>query len=496
MIKKELFELIEISVGDRDFNPGKISKSLESKNTLVKLHALEVLRNNYTFDLTGTVLKRIFDREKKVRIKASETLTIDPLFAFEQRAEFAGTKSNSRGRGIYLEALFSEKRKRDLSAIVKGITDSDFQYSIEDFAMLPGVENLELEQIFSGSKKKFLEEFKKLRQQYHRGKYPPQIAVAPSYRCNLDCSYCYANDLMTVFPGDMTLDRFKKVLDTLNPGNTVKRVSFIGGEPVIFPGLNPFIEELKKRNLDFYFATNGIIEPGAFKTIIKHRNLVSVTVHIEKDDFYSQDKKEKLVANVKSLGEKNINTIIRYNLLEPSNRDWNFLSKYMELLPAFAFSFAIVFPSQSGHVNYVQLKNLKDFSPKIISLIRFLKEGNAHRDFNVKVVFAKPYPPCIFNEEELKFVLKNAEYKNVCEIDKNHYTNNICINPDSSYFPCMALTHRKYRGEKILPFEELKIENKSTAGFLVKKPLMTECEECRLFLLGVCQAACYSYVES
>ena len=493
MIEKELFELIEMSVGEQPVKFEKISKSLDNGSSLVKLHALEVLRNNYTFDLTGKVLKLIFDREKKVRAKASETIKIDPLFAFEQREEFAGTKSNSRCRGIYLEELFSEKRKRELSAVVKEITDSDFHCSIVDFAMLPGIENLELEHIFFGSKKKYLEEFKKYRRQYFLGKYAPQIAVAPSYRCNLDCSYCYANDLITVFKEDMTLEQFKKLLDTLNPGNAVKRVSFIGGEPAIFPGLNQFIEESKKRNLDFYFATNGIVEPGAFKAILKHRNLISVTVHIEKDDFYSKDKKEKLLANVKSLGEKNINTIIRYNLLEPSNRDWNFLSKYMDLLPGFTFSFAIVFPSQSGHVNYVQLKNLKDFSPKIISLITFLKEEKTHKNF--KVVFSKPYPPCIFSEEELKFILKNTEYKNVCEIDKNHYTNNICINPDLTYFPCMALTHRKYRGEKILLFEELKIVNKSIAGFLVKKPLMKECEDCRLFLLGVCQAACYSYVE-
>jgi radical SAM protein with 4Fe4S-binding SPASM domain len=164
----------------------------------------------------------------------------------------------------------------------------------------------------------------------------------------------------------------------------------------------------------------------------------------------------------------------------------------MDMLPEFKFSFAVVFPSQSGRVDYVRLNNLEDFSNKIISMISFLKEKAGEKNF--RAVFAKPYPPCFFSEEDLKFILKNVEYKNVCEIDKNSYTNNTCINPDLSYFPCVALTADRYRGEKIPPFDQLKTENKARAGFLVHKALLEECGNCRLFHLGVCQAACYAYV--
>lgn len=493
MIENQLFELIEMAVGEQPVKHGKISAALENENNLVKLHALEVLKNNYTFALTGKVLKLVFHRDEKVRAKASETIKIDPLFAFEQREEFAGTESSAGGRGIYLEALFSEERKRELANVVNEINDTDFHNAIEDFARLPGAANLETAGVFSRSKEKFLAQFKRHRRQYFQAKYTPQIAVAPSYKCPLDCFYCFANDLITTFQEDMTLEGFRKLLDTVNNGKALKRVGFLGGEPAIFPGLNCFAGELKKRNLDFYIATNGVVPAGAFNEILKQRNLINVTVHIEKDDFYRREQEEKLLANVKTLGEENIDTVIRYNLLEPANRDWDFLLKYMDLLPAFTFSFAVVFPSQSGHVNYIGLEKLKNFSGKIVSLLGFLEEHREGRNF--KVVFAKPYPPCVFSEEEFKFILKNAEYKNVCEIDKNHYTNNLCVNPDLSYFPCMALTEEKYRGEKILPFEKLQKENRAIAGSLVKKPLMKECEDCRLFLLGVCQAACYAYVE-
>jgi len=492
VLEEELFELIQISLGEKPFKIEKILRSLKNKNNLVKLSALELVNNHYNFDLTGKVLELVFDSEIKVRTKAADTLLLDPFFAFEKREEFTNIK-NTPGRGeIYLEKLFSPKRTAELSTIIKKTKDLDFSRFIEDFAHIPGVENLDLDFIFTDSKKKFSKKFEKYRQSYFQKKYPPQVSLAPSYCCNLDCFYCYAHDLNESFPDEMTLDQFKKLLDTVNPDNVVKRVGILGGEPVIFPGLNSFVDELKKRNLDFYFATNGIVEPAIFADIITHQNLLNVTVHIERDDFYTPLQLENLLGNIKKMGKKNIDVIVRYNLLEPSQRDWNFLLKYMDLLPDFRFSFAVVFPSQSGKVNTVELEKLKDFSKKIVSLLTFLKVENKPR--HLKAIFAKPYPPCAFSEDEFKFILKNTEYKNVCELDKNQYTNNICINPDLSFFSCMALTDRQYQGEKILPLEDMKTKNKSLAGFLVKKSLIEDCRDCSLFGLGVCQAACYSYV--
>lgn len=496
-IEEELFGLIEIRLGERPFDAREISSALASENSLVKLTALDLLRDNYRYDLTSRVLALVFDPDKKVAAKAADTITRDPLFAFEQRPEFTDREvpdlhAGAKPGRVYLENLFSKERKSALSALVKEIPEEDFVGALEDFARLPGVGNLELEDIFAGDGEIYREEFNQFRSGYFLDKYTPQVAVAPSFRCNLNCSYCYANDLNSAFPEDMTLEQFKELLDVLNPDNIVKRVSFIGGEPLIFPRLPQFIRELTRRGLDFYFATNGIIEPAIFDQIVQQTNLLSATVHVEKDDFYSPDKLEKLLINVRNLGERNIDTIIRYNLMDPAGRDWDFLVKYMEMLPEFKFSFAVVFPSQSGRGDYVKLENLEAFSQKIIAMISFLKEKAGEKSF--RAVFAKPYPPCFFTEEELKFILNNVEYKNVCEIDKNSYTNNICINPDLSYFPCVALTDPAYRGEKIKPFEEMKIENKARAGFLVHKALLEECGNCRLFHLGVCQAACYAYV--
>jgi sulfatase maturation enzyme AslB (radical SAM superfamily) len=494
MLEDKLFQLIEIAVGERPIQPGEILAALEDENRLVKLSALDVLSGRYACDLTGGVLKLLFHPDDAVGSKALETIKIDPFFAFEKRdeAEFASLDHDAPGRGIYLEELFSHSRKRELSGIVKAIDDKDFHRALARFALLPGVENLDLEEIFAGGKQLFLAEFQEHRRGYFQAKYPPQVAAAPSYRCNLDCSYCYASDLIRTYPEDMSPGQIEKMLDILDGDAHIKRVGIIGGEPGIFPGLKGFIQALEKRGLGCYFATNGIVEPGVFEEITGRRNLVSVTVHVEKDNFYSHDKIEKLSANIKTLGQRNIETIIRYNLVEPGNRDWDFLLKYIDMPPGFKFSFAVVFPSQSGNVRYVELEKLKDFSAKIIALLEFLKKRMGD---NFKVAFAKPFPPCAFSAGELAFVLKHVEYKNVCEIDRNHYTNNTCINPDLSYFPCMALTREKYKGKRLPPWEEMKIQNKSLCGFLLTRPLMEECRGCRLFYLGVCQAACYAYID-
>ncbi len=499
-MKDQLFEIIEMSLGEKPFNAQKTAEYLESENPLVILAALELLKKRYHEAMAGSLLTLVFHPDPKIAAGASEVLHSDPFFAFERRegarmlsGAAAATAPEGSGR-VFLETLFSEERRRELSSALPPVAESDFSRGLAAFAALPGSENLDLDVVFSGHRRPPREHFDRHRRDYLQKRYPPQVSIAPSYRCNLDCSYCYANNLLSLYPRDMDLETFKKMLDILREEDqTVKRVGLIGGEPLNFPGLTSFAQELQQRGLDFYFASNGVIEPGLFRDVLRFPNLLGATVHIEKDPFYTPVQLEKLLTNIRALGEEKTSTIIRYNMQDPRFNGWDFLSKYMEFLPEFIFSFAVVFPSQSGQVHPVRLEQLKDFSGKILSLLKFLKEESGHA--NVKAVFSKPFPPCAFTPEQFTYVLSHARYKNVCEIDRNGFTNNTCVNPDLSSYPCMALTHPRYRTDRVLPMAELREQNKQTAGFLIKEPLMEECRGCRLFSLGVCQPACYAYVE-
>ncbi|MCP4218216.1 MAG: radical SAM protein, partial [bacterium] len=456
MIENTLFDLIQMAMGDTPFDQKTIEQSLESPNELVLLHALDVLRNRYCYDLSGRLLELLFHPLPGVRSKALDTIRIDPFFAFERRESFFGALHAGDGKETDLENLFSETRKDQLLSHLRAVPDSAFCNGLEELALLPGVDNLGREAVFKGPRQVHLERFEELRSRYIRGKYTPQVAIAPSYACNLDCFYCYSRELNSHYAGDMTPAQFETLLDTVTTGSPVDRVGIVGGEPSVFPDLQCFIDILKKRNMGFYFATNGIAAPDIFAGIVGNANLLTVTLHVEKDGFYSSSQMDNLLANVKLLGEKSISTVVRYNMLEVENRDWRFLEKYIDALPDLKFGFAVVFPSQSAGVNHVGMAKLMDFSKKIIALLTFLKEKAGAKDF--KAVFSKPFPPCAFSPEELEFVLRHTQYKNVCEIDRNGYTNNVCVNPDLSWFPCMALTHERYGGEKILPYEELKKE--------------------------------------
>jgi len=488
----QLLELIEMALGNKRADRRKLKQGLKSRDEIVVLAALEAVDSHYDYDLTEDILPLIFHHNLKIKKYAFKAVQTDPLFHFERRSAMTGTSSLPSRKAHFLERLFSKERISRLSDILKNIPERDFRESIASLAELPGVHHLALNDIFSGSKRRCRNQFEHCREIYCAQKYPRQISVVPSYACHLGCSYCFAKGLDEEFSKRMTIVNFRKVLDILGAGKNVKIVNFLGGEPTIFPEFHDFIEETKRRKMEFYFATNGIVPADAFQKILSHENLLNVTFHMEKTDFYSKTQRNVLFRNLKKCGEEGIPAVIRYNLSEPGFRNWHFLLDCFDALPGCTFSFAVPFPSQAGNNQYIPLSELRAFSPKIVALVNFIKKGDSSKI--PALVLAKPYPPCFFSEGELKFILKHVLYKNVCELDKNSGTQNVCINPDLSYFPCMALNSKKYNFSSLSTWENLALTSQRRVHKIISRPVLKNCETCSLHLSGACQAACYSYL--
>ncbi len=290
----------------------------------------------------------------------------------------------------------------------------------------------------------------------------------------------------------MSLDKFKQILDSVNSFMNLKRVNFFGGEPTNFSQLLEFINETEKRNLKFYFATNGLTDNNVFKKIIKYQNLESITFHIEKDNFYKNGQLKNLINNLNIAVKNNIKIILRYNLEYPTYTEWNFLKKYIDMIPDFEFSFSVIFPSLASKQKNISISELKKFSKKIISLVFFLIQNTRNQN---QIILAKPFPLCFFNEYDLNLLLRFVKIKNICELEKNGGLNNICVNPDGSFFPCMALNSHRYQFNSIFDFKQVKDQYQSIINKFINTPLLTECKDCHLFNIGVCQAACYSFIK-
>lgn len=105
------------------------------------------------------------------------------------------------------------------------------------------------------------------------------VVFIPTQRCNLNCSYCYAQSAHA--DEDITFDCVKKCLDylfSLDLGSA-KRVSFIGGgEPTISWKLITetveYINEIKKdTSVGISIATNGTLLTPSMVAYIKRNNI-------------------------------------------------------------------------------------------------------------------------------------------------------------------------------------------------------------------------------
>lgn len=78
-----------------------------------------------------------------------------------------------------------------------------------------------------------------------------------TYRCNLNCSYCFANSYVNHQNTDMTLDTAKEILTWLSEGGE-RTVGIMGGEPTIYPHLDEILYFARDKGIRCSLFTNGI----------------------------------------------------------------------------------------------------------------------------------------------------------------------------------------------------------------------------------------------
>jgi MoaA/NifB/PqqE/SkfB family radical SAM enzyme len=455
-----------------------------------KLGTLDLFSKDYQPQYAAKILPWLVDDDPRVRERARTLLMLDPLFAFERRS--IKTAREPERPLHYVEYFFSGERIGRLSDLLSRLPEDRVDRYLDSICWLPGIQNLDIPRIFSGSREALGDKLLSSCRQREEERYPLQVSIAPSYRCDMGCGYCFSRALERKFPLEMTTEEFGGVLDLVRSSAPLRRVGFLGGEPTSCSRIEEYVGELEKRNLSFYLATNGLAPNDLFRRIVRSNRLEMVTFHVEKDGFYREGQTDTLSRNISAVNQDSVQVNLRYNLVDKDFREWSFLEKYLGLLSRPSVSFAVVFPSRVEAKSMVSLNDLEAFRPKIMSLVRYLSErmsGRSHR-----IDFAKPFPPCLFDESELKFLLQNARLRNICEIDKNNFTNNICVNADLSYYPCMALNSDEFRFPRIKALNSLDEVYYEAVRNVVNSTLLPQCGECLLHIRGVCQPACYAYL--
>jgi len=307
--------------------------------------------------------------------------------------------------------------------------------------------------------------------------YPVISEFAVTYRCNLNCGFCYVGAKEY---GELSTNDAKKVLFKIIKEAQVPSVSFTGGEPLLRKDLCELVKYASELGLWTNLITNGTLITEERVQVLKDAGLSSVQVSIEGHNPEVHDRAtgklgsfDATVKGIKLLLKAGIpvhtnTTVSRINL--PYLEEIVLLAKKIGLQ---RLSMNLVIPCGSAS----ERKDLWVSYSEVGDHIMRVKH-RAEQE-NIKFLWYSPVPMCTFNPIAYGFGNKSCAA----------ITGLLSIDPLGNIIPCSSW--RKPVGS-LLTEKFTTIWNSEMLGYF--KNIEYAPEECRECIhLEVCKGACPLY---
>ena len=316
-----------------------------------------------------------------------------------------------------------------------------------------------------------------------------------TYRCNLKCPYCFANEFVNKKNTDISLENFEKALDFIATDGS-GRVGLIGGEPLIHDKFKDIIEKLiyDNRFERIVIYTNGLLIDKYINQLVHPKT--TFLVNCNSPDDIGENNSKHLINNLDIL-YKGYYMKNRVNLginLYDIDKDYTYIMELLKRYHLHKLRISITVPdfTKNDNVNIIEyFKSKKQF------ILKFLKDMDT-----IQVV---PYydcnkpPMCIWTEEESEWI-KEYVQKYTTEESTLYGSHSFCqpvidILPDLSAVRCFGMSD----------FEKVKIDNFKCASDLryyfiglidecaYKFSAETECKECYERKIQKCSAGCMGF---
>lgn len=164
----------------------------------------------------------------------------------------------------------------------------------------------------------------------YRFKYPSQIGIAVTNKCNFACVHCI-NYSSIKNKEEIPIDVVKTIIDYMY-AHSILCLDISGGEPLLYQGLEDVLQYGYDRNLTMSIATNGYLLRGEFLKILKKYN-VSVRVSYDgyDEESFSKIRGKGLYKRVYENITNAINKGLDVTLVSVIHRDnFNEIECYLE----------------------------------------------------------------------------------------------------------------------------------------------------------------------
>lgn len=223
-----------------------------------------------------------------------------------------------------------------------------------------------------------------------------------TYRCNLKCPYCFANEFVNKTNTDITISNFEKAVDFLTRQNETE-IGLIGGEPLLHPNFHDILQSLilnnKVRGVTIY--TNGILLDKYISLLVHPK--IRILVNINSPDTIGESNFERIKSALDTLMFDYLMKD-RINLglnLYSDQLDYSFIIELLKSYSLHRLRISLTVPDFSKGTEIHPIQYFKDRKEYILKFL--------HDMDNITVL---PYydcnkpPYCIWTKDEVEWIEK------------------------------------------------------------------------------------------
>lgn len=319
-----------------------------------------------------------------------------------------------------------------------------------------------------------------------------------TYRCNLRCSYCFANEFVGKESADISLENFLKAVSFITSSGE-PRIGLIGGEPTVHPGFRVIMDLLianpKVQYIEVF--TNGLLIDRFIDQLIHPK--VDVCINCNSPDMIGEKAFSSLQKNLDLLILKhNMKDRIQLGInLYSNDLDYSYIMNLLQRYDIHRLRTSITVPDfSSGSV----LDAMEYFKKRKKFLLQFYKDMDSIQVLPYSDCNRPPY--CIWDDEEkqwleeyvAKFPNRHSNLTDPCSM----CVPAIDILPDLRAVRCFGMSDFLK-----VPISDFNGVSDLTNYFIneidasaYKLPTCEDCKECHEFMTRHCIGSCIGYKAS
>ncbi len=318
--------------------------------------------------------------------------------------------------------------------------------------------------------------------------------------CNLNCSYCFANEFVNKDKNEITEKAFDRAVDFIVGDGTHESVGLIGGEPTIHSRfdhlLRKLIRDSRVKNVIIY--TNGL-EISRHWDIITHKK-VHLLINCNPPTITGSLCFDTLRNNLDILIRKKEfkeNVTLGINMFE-AEFEYAYIIELLKRYDYHHVRVSITVPNIDGKRNIDAHDYFRSIKPRMLSFFRELFSNKIVPNFDCNKI-----PSCLIDPDEITEFRQYMSESDMSDKVKKSNVGDQCvrcvpvidIRQDLTAVRCFGLS--EYTKEDIRQFKTISdLENfylRTIDAYVYNTSYSAKCNDCYKRYTAQCSGGCYAF---